>query len=455
VPSQERSGSGSPGSTRQRRDATNARRLPAAGALLALGAALLLTAVTVVRQAPRGLVVAGLLVLGIVALAVVLRRQGMARKVAAAVAAGSLVAAVVVVLTGGVILEGLFAALLLCVALLAGRTAMSVHVELPAAPRPNRPVVVWNPRSGGGKAVTHHLADEARARSIEPLELRPGDDLDRLVRDAVAAGADGLAAAGGDGTQALVAAIAAEHDLPFACIPAGTRNHFALDLGVDRTDVVGALDAFVSGGERRVDLAEVNGRVFVNNVSFGLYAAAVQRASYRDAKLRTVLETAPEVIGRQAAQQVDLRWTGPDGSGGRTASVILVSNNRYRLGRPIGSGTRPRLDEGCLGIAVLSGAGRETAGGGRPRRWHQWTASSFELDSAGPVPAGVDGEALVLAAPVRLQVRPGALRVRIAPHHPGASPSAAQPDTFRGTLQLLAAMAAGRGDVTSLGPAPR
>jgi diacylglycerol kinase family enzyme len=430
------------------------RRLPAATALVALVAlvaALVLIAVTVVRQFPRGLVVASLLLLAILALRELLRRRGTARTAAGAVAAGLLVAAVVVVAAGGIILEGLLAALLLLVALSAAKTAMAAHVELPAAPRPSRPVVVWNPRSGGGKAVTHHLADEARARDIEPLELRPGDDLDRLVRDAVAAGADGLAAAGGDGTQALVAAIAAEHDLPFACIPAGTRNHFALDLGVDREDVVGALDAFVAGGERRVDLAEVNGRVFVNNVSLGLYAEAVQRESYRDAKLRTVLDTAPGVLGPRASEQLHLGWTAPDGSRGRTAQVILVSNNRYRLGRPIGTGTRPRLDEGCLGIAVLLGRRSTEGGDGRSRRWRQWTAPTFEVDSDRPIPVGVDGEALVLESPVRFRARPGALRVRIAPQHPGASPSAVQPDTVRGTLRLLAAMAMGRSEAASSG----
>ena len=147
--------------------------------------------------------------------------------------------------------------------------------------------------------------------------------------------------AGGDGSQAIVAAIAAEHSLPYACIPAGTRNHFALDLGVDRDDVVGALDAFVDGGERRVDLAEVNGRVFVNNVSLGLYADAVQRDGYREAKLRTILDTVPDVLG-PAATGLDLRWTGPGGHEHRSGAAILVSNNRYRLGRAVGSGTRPQ-----------------------------------------------------------------------------------------------------------------
>jgi diacylglycerol kinase family enzyme len=88
--------------------------------------------------------------------------------------------------------------------------------------------------------------------------------------------------AGGDGSQALVAAVAAERDIPFVCVPAGTRNHFVLDLGLDRKDVVGALDAYTDGVERRIDLARVGDRVFVNNVSLGVYAAIVQSDDYRD-----------------------------------------------------------------------------------------------------------------------------------------------------------------------------
>ena len=168
----------------------------------------------------------------------------------------------------------------------ATKTVFAVHVPLPGASDPARPVLFFNPKSGGGKAERFKLADEARARGIEPIELGPPWDLEALVRGAIERGADALAMAGGDGSQAIVAAIAAEHDLPYACIPAGTRNHFALDLGVDRDDVVGALDAFLGGGEKRVDLGDVNGRVFVNNVSLGLYAEAVQRDGYREAKLQ-------------------------------------------------------------------------------------------------------------------------------------------------------------------------
>ncbi len=288
-------------------------------------------------------------------------------------------------------------------------------MPLPVAEPPKRPVVVWNPRSGGGKAAAVHLDEQARVRGIEPIELRPGDDLVQLVRDAVANGADALAAAGGDGTQALVATIAAELDLPFACIPAGTRNHFALDLGVDRDDVVGALDAFVNGGERRVDLAEVNGRVFVNNVSLGLYAEAVQHAGYREAKLRTVLDTMPD-FGGSTGSQHQLVYSAPtDAAEHVVPIVVMVSNNSYRLRKVVGSGTRPRIDDGRLGIAVLA----TPAGQTRPR-FMQWEAPTFEVDSDGPVPAGVDGEALVLDPPLRFTIRPGALRVQDRTAAPGS-----------------------------------
>jgi diacylglycerol kinase family enzyme len=253
--------------------------------------------------------------------------------------------------------------------------------------------------------------------------------------------------AGGDGSQALVAAIASERGLPYACIPAGTRNHFALDLGVDRDDVVGALDAFVEGGERRVDLAEVNGLVFVNNVSLGLYADAVQRPGYREAKLRTLLDTVPEALG-PGGSGPDMRWTGPGGHEHRAGAAILVSNNRYRLGRAVGSGTRPHIDDGLLGITV---AGSSIGGGSDGRRlpqrpWREWTAPTFEVDADHPVPAGIDGEAVELEPPLLFRIRPGVLRVRVARRHPGASPSASMPEGFGASVRALAHIAFARTD---------
>jgi hypothetical protein len=157
--------------------------------------------------------------------------------------------------------------------------------ERPKAPRleANKPVLIANPWSGGGKVERFKLPEEARALGIEPRVMERGDDLEALARDAIHSGADVIGMAGGDGSQALVASIAAEAGIPFVCIPAGTRNHFARDLGLNRDDVVGALRGF-SGEARRIDLASVNGRTFVNNVSLGLYAETVSNPDYRDAK---------------------------------------------------------------------------------------------------------------------------------------------------------------------------
>ena len=369
-------------------------------------------------------------------------RRGLVR-VVALVLAGMLVLGALEQLLDARVLDRLIVVGLLWLAVSTACAAFAIRVPLPKAPRPRRPVLFLNPRSGGGKAQRFQLADEARKRGIEPVELEPGDDLGELANTAADQGADGLAMAGGDGSQAVVAAIAAERGLPFACIPAGTRNHFALDLGVDRNDVVGALDAFVDGGERVVDLAEVSGRVFVNNVSLGLYASAVQRDRYRAAKLRTLLDTIPEVLGPRG-HPPDLRWTGPHGRSHLSSTVLLVSNNRYRFGPVLGSGTRPRIDEGQLGIAVMES--RLNRGLRRlvPRRpWREWSARDFEVRSVEQVPAGIDGEATVLTAPLRFRTLPAALRVRIAPTHPGASPSATRPDSIWRGLRTLLSIAAG------------
>jgi diacylglycerol kinase family enzyme len=341
---------------------------------------------------------------------------------------------------GDHVVQALVIAVGLGLMLAATRAAFRTHAPLSRAPDPRHPVLFYNPKSGGGKAERFHLADEARARGIEPIELERGVDLGQLVREAVDRGADALAMAGGDGSQAVVAMLAAEHDLPYACIPAGTRNHFALDLGVDRDDVVGALDAFANGRVRQVDLAEVNGQVFVNNVSIGLYAEAVQREGYREAKLRTILDTLPEVVGPES-KGPRMRWTGPDGHEDSSGAAILVSNNRYRLGRAVGSGTRPRIDGGLLGVAVASApAGRRLLS----RPWREWSAPAFEVEADGPIAAGIDGEAVTLDTPLRFKILPAALQVRIAAAHLGASPSAAMPDRARETVVALARIAAGR-----------
>jgi diacylglycerol kinase family enzyme len=409
--------------------------LAAIVSLVLFVASVVLAVVVGVQGFPRGLSVLACVAVAVVAAWWALVRRGAARVVGAATAGVFLVGAVVLVVLEGRVLEDALTLAGLLVSVGAASRAFAVRAKLPPASPPKRPVLFYNPKSGGGKAERFHVAREARARGVEPLELHLGDDLEKLVRDAIESGADAVGVAGGDGTQAIVAAIAAERGLPYVCVPAGTRNHFALDLGVDRDDVVGALDAFSKGGERVVDLAEVNGRVFVNNVSLGVYAEAVQSAGYRDAKLRTLADTVPAVLG-PSGEGLDLRWTGADGREHKTGAVVLVSNDPYRLGHVLGSGTRPRLDGGVLGITVAG----EDAAGGAERPVEEWSAPSFEVRSDGPVAAGIDGEAAKLHPPLRFRTRPQALRVRIAPQHPGASPSAAMPvgpwDAVRAVLRI-------------------
>jgi diacylglycerol kinase family enzyme len=397
-----------------------------------------LATILAIERFPRGIAVLAGLLVALAAGWTALRSEGVRRLLAAVLTAAALAAAILALVLLGSVLVDLVVVALAVGAVLCARAAFRLRVELPAAPRPRRPVLFFNPRSGGGKATKLHLEEEARARGIAPVELGPGQDLRELVEEAVEGGADALAMAGGDGSQAVVAEVAARRGLPYACIPAGTRNHFALDLGVDRDDVVGALDAFVAGGERRVDLAAVNGRVFVNNVSIGLYANAVQRSAYRDAKLRTLVSMAPEELGSGHGGTA-LRWRGPDGKEGRDAVSLLVSNNSYRLGMGLGSGTRPRLDAGVLGVttAEVAAAGRH---GVDLRRW---CCRDFEIEADGPVAAGIDGEAATLQAPIHFSSMAGALSVRIARGHPGASPSTEVPRTLRQTVVELAHLAAG------------
>jgi diacylglycerol kinase family enzyme len=279
-------------------------------------------------------------------------------------------------------------------------------------------VLLVNPRSGGGKAARAGVAERARAKGIEVVIFTSGQDLTALAHGAVAAGADALGVAGGDGSLAIVAAAAAANSIPFVCVPAGTRNHFALDVGVDRHDVIGALDAFTDGAERQIDIAEVNGRTFLNNVSLGIYGDTVHSPAYRDAKVRTLLETAAEVM-RPGAEAPALRMVDDLGREHRHLTVVLVSNNPYAVDRPLVTGTRPALDTGHLGIIVIDAPGDSPRAPGR-----SWSAPHLELSAPAPIHAGVDGEAVDLSPPLRFAIRPAALRVRISSRHPGASPSA-------------------------------
>ena len=258
---------------------------------------------------------------------------------------------------------------------------------------------------------------------VDVIMLDHGLDLGQLARDAIAGGADCLGMAGGDGSQALVASIAIEHDLPFVCVSAGTRNHFALDLGIDREDPRLSLDAFRDGIERRIDYATVGDRLFVNNVSLGIYATIVQQEGYREAKAEITKAMLPEMLGRTQSP-FDLQFTEPGGIEVDGAFLIQVSNNPYVLGATLDASQRRRLDTGTLGVVAISArSGSEAAQvfalsalgqRRRSRYWHEFTATSFEVRSrSGKAYAGIDGEALELSTPLEFQIHPRGLRLLV------------------------------------------
>jgi diacylglycerol kinase family enzyme len=408
-------------------------------ALLGLAAALVAGVVALTQGALGRIVIVAVALAAAVAGAwYVVASRGAARLAGGVLAAAAVVAVVLVIVSGpanGLALE--LALVLVALSMVAAKYALGAPAAAPDATArvaaPQHPVLIMNRWSGGGKVDKFKLVDECGRRGIEPVLLERGDDLLQLAEDAVARGADVIGMAGGDGSQALVASVASRHDVPHVCIPAGTRNHFALDLGLDRDDVVGALDAFGEAVERRIDLATVNGSVFVNNASMGVYAKIVQSPEYRDAKIRTAAAMLPDMLG-DGAEPFDLRFRGPDGTEVPSAHMILVSNDPYELDHFDGRGSRPRLDSGTLGIAAarienaraaveftqLEAAGRVRSFSG----WSEWDTPRFQIDSSAPVEIGIDGEATSLEPPLVFESHPGALRIRIPTHARGVSPAA-------------------------------
>jgi diacylglycerol kinase family enzyme len=259
-------------------------------------------------------------------------------------------------------------------------------------------LLLMNPRSGNSSPSPDELRAAAEQRGVRVRVLGEGDDLVAVARDSKA---DVLGMAGGDGSLAAVAAVAVERDVPFVCIPFGTRNHFARDVGLDRDDPVGALAAF-DGEERRVDVGRVGDRLFLNNVSLGLYAHLVHRRERHRrrrqllARLRALLLVAREHRGKE-------RFV-VDGDP-VAARVVLVACNAYSLDL-LSIGERDRMDGGLLHVYVPHGFRRIT--------WEERSAREFTIDSAkASLRAAVDGEPARLETPLELRVEPAALRVLV------------------------------------------
>jgi diacylglycerol kinase family enzyme len=381
--------------------------------------------------------------------------RGILRMAAAALAVLAPVAVLVLYIGAGLLWVALLSLALFVLAIMAAAAALTVRGEDTGMPTydaqpAKHPFLVMNPRSGGGKVERFKLKEKAEAMGAEVAVLEGPEQVDvaTLARDGVARGADLLGVAGGDGTQALVAGIAAEHNLPFLVISAGTRNHFALDLGLDREDPATCLDGLTDGIELRVDLGIIGGRTFVNNASFGAYAEIVQSPAYRDDKTRTTLQMLPDHLAGQRGARLsvhigDVTIDGPQ--------AVLVSNDPYGSTDLAGLGRRARLDRGVLGVVAISVANARQAVGllrrNRQRGLVRFTAADVVIDAdKAEIPVGIDGEAILMPTPVRCTTVPGALRVRVPKTRPGVPPAKPAVDWVR--LRRLA-FARGSTDVSS------
>ncbi|WP_318210483.1 diacylglycerol/lipid kinase family protein [Streptomyces sp. SJL17-1] len=434
--------------------------LAAVGSLVVLGLA--------VGDGGLVVVLAGLLGLIVCAAGVwwFLAHRGAVRLLGALVAVAAPVGVVVLFAHDGLWRTALVLVLCWALALACARAALrrarprrKRHAH--PAPRPQRAFLIMNPKSGGGKVGRFDLVDRAEALGARVTVLDPSApaDVAALAREAVAEGADLLGVAGGDGTQALVAAVAAEHDLPFLVISAGTRNHFAMDLGLDRSDPARCLDALTNGEELRIDLGDVDGRAFVNTVSFGVYADVVQRPEYRDDKAGTALTLMPDLLVGEGVRRLDARI---DDTTVTSQQALLVSNNAYASPDVLSSaGRRASLDDGELGVlgirvegaaeaadlavrgsqstgltvttarrvevtasvtdeADTSGSGTGGSGAGGSGTGGSGTGGSGTGGSrADEIPVAVDGEALRMTTPVVCTLRPRALRVLVPRDRPG------------------------------------
>ena len=359
----------------------------------------------------------------------VLSRRGIMRWLSLGVLVLVPIAVIVIFAIGHVLWVAIVSA---AVWLLAGLTARQALTgdgkdwrmpEYPAQPPARHPYLIMNPKSGDGKVGKFDLKRKAEALGAEVFLFDGSGPVDvaAVARQAVANGADLLGVAGGDGTQALVAGIAAEHGLPFVVISAGTRNHFALDLGLDREDPSRCLNALADGVELRVDLGTINGQTFVNNASFGAYAEIVETPAYRGDKMGTTLNLLPDLLqghrGAKLAAQADgMRIVAPQ--------ALLVANNPYGTGDVAGLSRRARLDGGVLGVVGVTvrtaGQAVDLLRGSRAAGVSVLTTKQIEITAdAAEIPVGVDGEAVTMSTPVTCTVSPGALRVWVPRERPG------------------------------------
>jgi diacylglycerol kinase family enzyme len=285
--------------------------------------------------------------------------------------------------------------------------------HLPAAPTgtftARQPLLIVNPHSGSGKAQKYGVVDAARKLGIDAVEGRGHKHLASLAKEAIEDGCDHLLVGGGDGSLASVARVAITHDVPMSIVPIGTRNHFAMDLGLDRENPLEALQAAFDGIEVRVDVGRIGRkRIFLNNVSFGLYAEAIADPGYRSHRTKSVADATVDTIEHPGS---GLSVARPDGTQQGDIEMLLASNNPYSFIGPPDFAGRASLDAGLLGVILVDRPDRDAPRSDRAAMT-RWSADSITVESSETtVPVGVDGSLRMFDSPVDVGVDAAALRI--------------------------------------------
>jgi YegS/Rv2252/BmrU family lipid kinase len=299
--------------------------------------------------------------------------------------------------------------------------------------------VVLNAASGHGKAKkdSDRLQElfEAAGREARIDLARNGAELRRLVGEAVESGCDTLVAGGGDGTINTAASAVVGRNITLGVLPLGTLNHFAKDLGIP-LNLDEAAKIILNGNWCRVDVGEVNGRIFLNNSSLGVYPLIVRlRERYR-ATLRgkwlAAFWAALTVMRRNPFMAVKLHVEGQEMI--RRTPLLMVANNEYRT-TGVHAGTRASIVDGRLALYVLNAERRPgllglalktlVEGAERVKELDLFTVEQIAVETRRRhLQVALDGEVVTLDSPLHYQNRAQALRVFVPAATSACNPTA-------------------------------
>jgi diacylglycerol kinase family enzyme len=282
---------------------------------------------------------------------------------------------------------------------------------------------------GAGHGHDDSAAAELRAKlanaglDAELVLAKDGEEMIDTARRALRHGAKLVVAGGGDGTINAVASVMVGSGVHFGVLPLGTLNHFAKDLGIP-LDLDEAVRNLAEGVPRQVDVGEVNGRIFLNNSSLGLYPDIVRDREKQQSRLgrgKWLAALWATIAALRRYPFLSMRLTVGGETLARRTPFVFIGNNRYTM-QGLAIGERDRLDDGLLSLYVAQHPTRlgllrfafDALLGklGSERNFDVLEATGFEIDTHhARLHVATDGEVTVMNPPLRYRVRPGALTV--------------------------------------------